>query len=386
MNKCFDLIDEMKDKYVKFLVDVCEIESPTLYKEGVDKVGKYFIDKALELGWDVEVAPQKVSGDAVCITMNKDSKKNPICISGHMDTIHPLGAFGNPTVKIEGDVIKAPGVSDCKGGIVGGFMAMEALQKAGYKDRPVKLILQSDEENSSSSSNKETIKFMCEKCKGADAFINLEPSECSGNARIIYMERKGIVRYEITVHGAAGHSCGCYRPGVVNAITEATYKIQELEKFKDPDAVTCNVGIIKGGSAPNTVADTCMFTADARFVDLEQLKIIEDKIKEVCEKSYLKGTTCEYKKVSYRSPLPYSERNYKLYEKMNEIFASAGLDTLAYTKSSGGTDAAYVSEIGVPTLDSLGIYSALCHSLNEYALISGLVLCAKRLAVLIEKL
>ena len=47
-----------------------------------------------------------------------------------------------------------PGVMDCKGGIVAAIMAMEALEKCGFTERPVQLLLQSDEENGSATSNK----------------------------------------------------------------------------------------------------------------------------------------------------------------------------------------------------------------------------------------
>lgn len=385
MRKEFEIIESLEKEYVDFLVDICEIESPTLFKEGVDAVGRYISEKARKKGWDIEVFPQKVSGDAYCITMNPDAPGKPICISGHMDTVHPLGAFGKPAVKVEGDIIKGPGVSDCKGGIVGGFMAMDALDAVGYNARPVKLILQSDEENSSITSNKETIRFMCEKCEGADAFINLEPSETVTSKRIL-LERKGIVRYEFNVHGKAGHSAGCFNPWCASAINEAAHKIAELEKFKDGDGITCNIGIIKGGSAPNTVPEECMFTADFRFSDFEQLSQIEKAVEEISNKVYVEGTSCKAEKGSFRSPLPYSEKNYKLYERMNEIFKKEGFDTLEYAKSAGGTDAAYVSEKGIPTLDSLGIVSAGCHSLGEYGTVSGLKLCAKRLVALITEI
>ena len=44
--KIFEIIDSMNDEYIDFLSEVCKIESPTEYKEGVDRVGKYFIEKA----------------------------------------------------------------------------------------------------------------------------------------------------------------------------------------------------------------------------------------------------------------------------------------------------------------------------------------------------
>ena len=97
--KIFETIDNLQEKYVNLLADVCDIESPTDYKEGVDRVGNYFINYAKEKGWKVEVCSQKVSGDVVCITLNPDAKKAPIALSGHMDTVHPVGSFAEPKVR-----------------------------------------------------------------------------------------------------------------------------------------------------------------------------------------------------------------------------------------------------------------------------------------------
>ena len=126
VNEVFGKIDELNEKFIKVWEDVCNIESPTSSKEGVDAVGRFFADMAKARGWEVEFFPQKISGDAVCITMNPDAKGQSICFSGHMDTVHPIGLFGTPAVTMDDEKIYGPGVADCKGGIVSSFLAMEA--------------------------------------------------------------------------------------------------------------------------------------------------------------------------------------------------------------------------------------------------------------------
>lgn len=93
-NTLFNKLDALEQKYIQFWIDVCKIESPTEYKEGVDRVGAYFIDKAKMHGWKVEVFKQSVSGDFVCITMNPEVEERPVVFSSHMDTVHPVGFFG----------------------------------------------------------------------------------------------------------------------------------------------------------------------------------------------------------------------------------------------------------------------------------------------------
>ena len=168
-------VGELEEKYVRFWEDICNLESPTADKAGVDAVGRFCKERAAALGWKIEEQEEPVSGNPLCFTMNPDAPGVPICFSGHMDTVHEKGSFGSPAVHFDEKYIYGPGTADCKGGIVAGFLAMEALQQAGFTARPVKLILQSDEETSSNGSEKRSVNFMTENARGCAAFLNLEP-------------------------------------------------------------------------------------------------------------------------------------------------------------------------------------------------------------------
>ena len=136
----FAKIEELYPEYVRVLADVCEIESPTSYKEGVDAVGRYFVALAEKRGWNIEIEHDEAAGDPICITLNPDASDEPFCLSGHIDTVHPLGLFKKPRVRIEENCIYGPGVLDCKGGVVASFLAMDALWRCGFNKRPRKLL------------------------------------------------------------------------------------------------------------------------------------------------------------------------------------------------------------------------------------------------------
>ena len=382
----FDIIDRKEAEYIQVWKEVCDIESPTLYKEGVDAVGNYFIEKANQFGWKVDVLEEPVSGNAVCITMNPDAKKAPVALSAHMDTVHPLGLFGNPPTRIdmEADRIYGPGAMDCKAGLVAALMAMDALQEAGYTDRPVIFILQPDEENSSITSEKRTIQFMCDKAKGAAAFLNLE----GGTAGTAVVARKGIIRFRLNITGLAAHSsmCADQKDHGVNAIVEAAHKILELEKMKDANGLTCNCGVISGGTVANTVPENCSFVADIRFANAEQMKEATDKVHAVAAHSYLEGTTCEVELVSHRIAMEAKEENYQLLDRINEISAETGLPVLAPVHRKGGSDAAYTTAAGIPSIDNLAPFGGRGHSVEEYGILSSLTVATKRLAAVILKL
>jgi hypothetical protein len=72
--KLFDIIEELNDRYVDVWEDICNIESQTIDKAGVDAVSAYLIALAKEHPWQIEVVPMERAGDAVCITMNPDAE------------------------------------------------------------------------------------------------------------------------------------------------------------------------------------------------------------------------------------------------------------------------------------------------------------------------
>ena len=372
--KLFDTIDLIRSEYERILLDVCNIESPTDYKDGVDRVGAYFIDFAKKRGWTVEVHEEEKAGNAISITMNPDAKGRPIALSGHMDTVHPVGSFGDPPCRIEGSRLYGPGAIDCKGGIVAALLAMDALQRCSYATRPIMLLLQSDEENGSRFSEKRTIGYICEKSKNAEAFLN-----CEGYANGYHcIERKGILKFEFRVHGKAKHASQCTEG--VSAIAEAAHKILKLEELKNADwGITCNCGLISGGTATNTVPEECTFSVDVRVTSDEDIAWIKDYVRKISETSFIKGSRCECELKSYRVAMPLYERNEALLSRMNEIYSMVGLPTVQAKRRGGGSDAADVSAYGIPCVDSVGIHGAGIHTLREYANLPSLSDAAKRI-------
>lgn len=373
----FAEIDALNDAYLKVWEEVCNIESPTKYKAGVDAVGEYFANRAKARGWQVEILEQPVSGNVVCITMNPEAKGSLLCLSGHMDTVHPVGSFGSPAVTRDGEKLYGPGVTDCKGGIVAGFLAMDALARCGFCDRPVRLLLQSDEEVGSSFSQKSTINYICEKAKDAVAFLNLEGHSYPSSQ--VCIQRKGIATFTFAVTGVEAHSSNCATNGA-NAIAEAAHKIIELETWKDKDGITCNCGLIAGGTVVNTVPGYCEFKANVRFATQEQLAWVKEQMQRIADTVYVQGCTTEVTLSSFRVAMERVDRNLELVEKLNRIFAANGLSTLAPAKRKGGSDAADVTAAGIPCVDSIGAGGGSIHSPEEYAYLASLAESAKRIA------
>ena len=375
--KIFEIVNSLEEEYYERWEQICNIESPTNHKAGVDAVGQYFIDFAKSRSWQVDIHNEEISGNAVCITMNPDVDARPVSLSGHMDTVFSLGAFGYPPTKRDAQKIYGPGVKDCKGGILAGLMAMDALDRCGFRDRPVQLLLQSDEENGSVASNKATIQYICERAKDTVAFLNLEGHD-NGKA---CLERKGIVTFEFKVSGIEAHAASCATSGA-SAILEASHKIIKMDVLKDADGITCSTGIIKGGTVVNTVPGSCSFECNVRYATAEQYKWVYDYAKKVCDTMHVPGCKCELSISSYRTAMEYSERNYELLDKINDILTANGMGALSPQKRKGGSDAADTTEYGLPTIDSIGVEGENIHSTDEFAYLASLPQAAIRIALI----
>ncbi len=381
MKSFFEEIDLLKEKYIKIWADVLAIESPSDYKEGVDRVNDYFIALANSFNWKVEIFEQEKFGNVVAITMNENAKGTTVVLSGHMDTVHPVGSFGENPVKIENGKIYGPGATDCKGGVVAGFLCMEALHNIGFSERPVMMILQSNEEIGSGMNNKAPINYICEKAKGAAAFLNLEGA---GSEDKLCLQRKGILGSVFTITGIEAHGSLCAKKGA-NAIREAAHKILMIEEFKDHNGITCNVGLINGGKKRNIVAGNCQFTVDTRFSNNEEYDFIVSELKKIAETTYVEGCKCEFEITNLRPAMELTERNIDFLNKINKCFKKYGLSEKEIGSGSGGSDAAEVTQAGIPCIDCIGVKGNYIHSTKEYAELASLVDSAKRMAAIIAE-
>jgi len=376
--KVFDKIDELSDKYLNVLIEACNIESKSEDKEAVDKVGNYFASIAKDMGYVIKKREFEKAGNVYSFTYNPTGKKKPISLSSHMDTVHKKGIFGYPPTRIEGDYVYGPGVNDSKGNLALELLVMEALKVCGYDERPVKLILQSDEEVNSYLSDYKSLDFIVEEAKGSAAFLN---AENLGPDRLLTIGRKGITSHKITITGKKIHAGWCTMGA--SAINEAAHKILEFEKNNDVDGITFNCGIVNGGGVTNIVPDMCELSVEYRFKSMEQKKIADEKFKKIVETSYVEGTYSTSEQISNRLPMEADEKNKKLVERINEICKQVDIEPFGMAETPGGADSAYPSLAGIPTVDSIGIEGTGAHTLGENARISSMAEMAKLTAAII---
>jgi len=79
-------------------------------------------------------------------TLGMDRPAPPVILSGHIDTVHRQGSFGEDLWRLEGDLVYGPGVNDMKGGVIEALYIVKALNALGYDRTPLKILFAGDEE------------------------------------------------------------------------------------------------------------------------------------------------------------------------------------------------------------------------------------------------
>lgn len=378
----FKTVDKLTDKYMDFIRKLCSINSKTEDKEGVDAVLAAVIEHEKENAYILKRVNMEKAGDVASLTYFCGEDKPTVCLSAHMDTVFPKETFSEPMVTEDEEKMYGPGVCDCKGNIALGFLTMAALKENGFEKANIKMILQSDEESSSSLSGKKTIDFMCSEAKNSIAFLNLE----TGGDDFVVISRYGIVRYRLDVFGQSAHAAEKMKGLGINAIKEAAYKIIEIENYETSNNLSFVVGMIDGGTAPNTIAEHCSFMVDCRVKTKDDITHAKNIITSIANKQNVVGTSCKVTEISTHYPMEKSEKNEQLFEVIKKVNKEYFNEDLTGIETGGGSDAAYPADIGIATVDGMGLDGGFLHTTNEYMVKASMQKRAKRLIATIYSL
>lgn len=371
-------LDENLDAMLDLYRNLVEIESPSSDRSRVEEVASY-LDKYLgALGLENEIFHFDEAGPTLYSQTEGKRKLGDIAIIGHMDTVHPIGAFGENPFKVQNGKVSGPGVYDMKGGLVIAIFALKALMHVGYSKRRIKLIFSGDEEVAHLYSKGEGGRLFETLCKGSSACFNCE----SGNRNKIVLERKGGAIFSIKVHGKAAHAGKEPEKGA-SAIYQAARMIVEIESRSDKDRVLYNCGTIKGGSGANVIPSEAEFSVGIRYNTNKQYEEAEEFLKGLCNDTFVKGTSSEIERIGFYPSLEKSSKSQKLFEEYRKASLKILNEDVEAIKVGGCSDSAFSSLVGVPTLCSCGVYGSGAHTLDEEADVESLFTQCKILATTI---
>jgi len=340
-----------------------EIETPTDAPEQVNKLADLVALGYRDLPATVErIAGQSGCGDHLVARSAWGQNEPGILVLSHLDTVHPMGFIERLPFKIEGDVAFGPGIYDMKGGAYLAYHAFRQVCANGARSPlGVTQLYVSDEEIGSPTSRA----LIEAEGRKAKYVLVTEPARDGGK---IVTGRKGVGRFEVFIRGVPSHAGT--RPGDGrSAIRELGNVIQTLEAMNDlKRGITVNVGVVRGGTRPNVIAEEAYAEVDMRVPTIADSDELVPKILGL--KSRTDGVTVKVTGELNRPPYEKGNAGAALYERAKTLAAEIGFD-LVDTSTGGGSDGNFTAP-HTATLDGLGVDGKGAHTHYEQMYISSI--------------
>ena len=389
-------VDQQADTMVNVWRQIVAMESPSKDKAAVDQLGENLDSYFQGMGMTTKKFPFPEAGMALAAwtktpaadVSSADQTEapaagkalKPIILMGHYDTVHPKGAFGEDTFRIDADGnVHGPGVYDMKGGIATAMLVVRALQQYGYDRRQLRLLFIGDEEVAHEYSKLESTKVFLQEAKGAAAAFNMESGALNGD---VVTARKGATVISLTVHGVSAHAGREPEKGA-SAIREMARKILRIEALTDFKGTTYNCGEIHGGIGSNTVPDSCSVLIGIRFWTNDAYDEVMKNIREITEDNEDPRVTAEFTEVATFNAMEKTEKTDDLFERYANAAETLGCRRPSQMQTGGCSDAAYTTMLGIPTLCGTGVRGEFNHTTREYAVVSSLAEQAKKILLTI---
>jgi glutamate carboxypeptidase len=340
-----------------------EIETPTEAAAEVNKLADLVVSGYAGLPATIErIAGRDGCGDHLIVRSAWGQQAPGILVLSHIDTVHPMGFIVRLPFKIDGDRAFGPGIYDMKGGA---YLAYHAFRQISAEPARSPLgithLYVSDEEIGSPTSRA----LIEAEGRKAKYVLVTEPARDGGK---IVTGRKGVARFDVFVKGVPAHA-GSWPLDGRSAIRELANIIQTLEAMNDfKRGVTVNVGVIRGGTRPNVIAEEAYAEVDMRVPTLADAEELVPKILNLQSRS--EGVTVKVTGELNRPPYEKSNAGAALFEHAKTLATELGFE-LADISTGGGSDGNFTAA-HTATLDGLGVDGEGAHTHYEQLYISSI--------------
>jgi tripeptide aminopeptidase len=266
----------------------------------------------------------------------------PLFLCAHLDTVPPDGRL--EPVAEDGVVRNAGGTilgADNKAAVAAMVAAARRLVREGRPHAGVELVFTPKEEVGLRGANA----FDTDRLAARTGYVY----DQAGPIGEVVLGAPSAHMLEVTFHGRAAHAGMAAAEGR-SAIAAAARAIADLRLGQLDDETTANVGLIKGGTAPNIVPEWCSFVAEARSHDDAKLA---DLVQEMLDSFSFAATAgdCELE--------THGRRNYTAYRFRRDAavvrLATVALEHAGFSPrfglSGGGADANVFNERGLACLN-----------------------------------
>lgn len=336
-------IAKFRPDIMVFLADIVGINSFSRNRTGVNRVAERVV-ASLPRGFSCRTISGKDLGDHhICTRLR--AGRAPIILAGHLDTLCPEDPEFNKLIAA-GDRLLGPGVNDMKSGVAVIVWALRVLEECGLLNQlSIRCIFNGDEELGSFNS----YSIFAEQRGNAQAALVYE---CGGPEGTIVTTREGIQRFRLTVTGKGAHF-GNLKERKVSAIEELAHKILDVEKMNGDPNLSVNVGRIEGGLAANKVAEQSFMDFELRYWDPALQNRVNEFVASLVKTIAVPGCQCRVEGLSHRPPMKPTPESRRLFERIAGLGARLG-ETIKEEKRGGVSDACWLADAGIPTIDGLG--------------------------------
>ncbi|MCL5951162.1 MAG: M20/M25/M40 family metallo-hydrolase, partial [Chloroflexi bacterium] len=291
--------------YVRDLETLVNIDCGTNNKTGVDRVVRLLRDRLSDFGAKVIDYPQTKYGDCVYGRWRGKGQAR-ILLIGHTDTVYSDGTASQFPFRRKGSRAMGAGVNDMKAGLLNGLYTLHALTRSGFDDfAEVGLFCNSDEEIGSPISRP----LYGPLAQGAQAALILEPARENG---AIVSARKGVATFDVLFHGKSAHAGVEPEKGAnaVLALARCVERMQALNGFRP--GLTVNVGVVRGGTRSNVVAESAEAEVDVRIARAEDEAPFTEALRKAVLSEMVPGVTAELKGGLHNPPMEKTQASARL--------------------------------------------------------------------------
>jgi glutamate carboxypeptidase len=378
---------ERYDDVLGRIEELVNIDSGSFTTAGVNRVADLCQARFEAGGWEVERHRHRPDqewagaplGDMV---VGRRAGARPVAEGGrrllllaHMDTVFDEGTAATRNGRAYG-----PGVTDDKAGVVCGFEAVEVLcDLTGFDDfAAITLVCSPDEEIGSPFSRP-----LIEALAGEhDVAIGLEAARVGGE---LVSARKGISAFTVEVAGKAVHA-GVRPAEGVNAVLEAAHKTVALQALNGRwDGVTCNVGVLRGGTRTNVVADRAVLQVEVRAATTVAFDQAMGEVERIVAATTVEGATATMAPAHRHPPMERTAAVAALVGQAQAVARDLGFE-VGEAATGGAGDANTTAAAGLATIDGLAPVGGEAHGPTEWLDLDSVVPRTALLAGLLARL
>ncbi len=326
--------------------DLVNLEGRFDEKENVEKAQAWFRRELEAEGFRTWTAPSRPDRCGVLLGMlGEERGTSPVIFAGHLDTVHPKGAFGreNP-FRIGNGKAFGPGVLDMKGGLVTALCIVGALRSAGFRAHPIKFIVAGEEEGDHLGTDVDLL-YTAES-RGALCAFNMESGRVKHD---LCVGRKGQYTFCVEVRGRGGHAGNEFEKGR-NALTDAAAKITGLARLTDLEkGTTVTPSVMHCGMNVTSIPDLCTFAVDVRIPDEAEGERIRREFDRILRTPFVEGTETTFRlEAAKLHPFRPNEKILGLLETVNRAAVENGFAPFGRVVLGGASDTGAIARADVP--------------------------------------